>query len=160
MCLGRVFCASVLAAITLSSIGCGVREQWPTRRFAREYKPTDEGPVVYAPDVQQSTYNRTALSGLPAHVQVSFRHEHPDAAVTHVEQVPTGAGLMLYRVAYMEDGAAGSAMYRAGGSELNPSNSGPTIIRGDLTGRPPAKYGPSTQPTQAGIEILAPASPE
>jgi hypothetical protein len=86
MSLGRVFCVSVLAAITLSSIGCGVREQWPTRRFAREYKPTDEGPVVFAPDVQQSTYNRTAMSGLPAHVQVTFpprasrRRDHPSRA--------------------------------------------------------------------------------
>jgi hypothetical protein len=129
----------------------------PSRRLAREYKPTDEGPVVFAPDVQQNTYNRMAMRSLPSQVQVSFRREHPDAAITNVEQIPTGAGLMLYRVAYMEDGAAGSATYRAGGRELNAPGPGYTIIRGDITGRPPAKFAPSTQPTQAGIEILAPA---
>jgi hypothetical protein len=120
-------------------------------------RPTPEGPVTFAPDVEQGTYTDVALDGLPAMVQVNFHRDHPDAAITAVEQVPTGAGLMLYRVAYMDDGVAGCATYRAGGREMNPPGS-EYIIRRDDSGRPAAKYSPSTRPVQqTGIEILAPA---
>jgi len=158
MSLGRVapvVFGSVLLAMAFSSLGCNVRREWPTRQFAREHKPTDEGPVTFAPDVTQAGYNRMALDGLPSMVQVMFRRDHPEAAVTAVEQVPTGTGVMLYRVAYLEDGTAGSSMYRAGGRDMSAPT--PSIIRHDDSGRPPAKYAPSTQPTQqTGIGVLAP----
>lgn len=155
MSLDRVARTVVLGssalALSAGAIGCSAfREQWPTQRMAREYKPTPQGPVTYAPDVEQGPYNAAALDGLPGGVQASFRRDHPDAAVTAVTQVPSGAGLMLYRIGYVEDGSAGSTTYRAGGHALG-ADAGPTASQPDLTGRPKAKYAPrpATQPTAA-----------
>jgi hypothetical protein len=165
MSLGRVSRARVLRGVVFGSLGvalahaaggCGVWQQRPSQRFARPYQPTPQGPVQFAPDVDQADLNGVALDGLPAGVQGAFRHDHPDAAVTAVRQVPTGTGVMLYRVAYLEDGVSGATTYRAGGGDTTPPG---MMIRRDDSGRPPAQYAPSTQPVQAVIPVMAPVAP-
>jgi hypothetical protein len=164
MNLGRVASIIILgssaAAMVVGAAGCSAfREQWPSRRLARDYKPRPEQPAYYAPEVDQASYNAAAMNGLPLGVQSAFRSEHPDAAVTAVSPMPSGAGLTLYRVAFVEDGVASAATYRAGGRDVL---DGPTTIirQRDDSGRPAAKFAPSTQPTQqTNIEVLAPAAP-
>jgi hypothetical protein len=164
MSLGRVarpvVFGSFAAAMVVGVAGCSAfREQWPSRRLAREYKPRPEQPAYYAPEVDQTTYNAAALNGLPLGVQSAFRSEHPDAAVTAVNPMPSGAGLTIYRVAFVEDGAASAATYRAGGRDVQ-SGSTSIIRQHDDSGRPAAKFAPATQPSQqTNIEVLAPAAP-
>ena len=149
-------------ALLFGAVGCGAWQQRPSQRLAREYKPTPQGPVQFAPEASQAGVNTVALDGLPAGVQGAFRSEHPDAAVTAVSQVPTGTGLMLYRVAFLEDGVSGASTYHAGGRETGTAGTA-TIIRRDDSGRPPAQYAPaapSTQPTQAAIPVLSPVTPD
>jgi hypothetical protein len=166
MSLGRVTRPRVLRGVVVGALaataagvagGCGVWQQRPSARFARPYKPTPQGPVQFAPDVDQTEPNGVALDGLPASVQGAFRQEHPDAAVTAVQQVQTGTGVMLYRVAFLEDGTAGRSTYHAGGREMSPAGTG-TIIRRDDSGRPRAQYAPSTQPVQAELPVIAPSA--
>ena len=151
---GVVF-GSLGAALAVGTAGCGAWQQRPSQRFAREPKPTPQGPAQFAPEVDQASPNGVALDGLPAGVQGAFRHEHPDAAVTAVQQVPTGTGVLLYRVAFLEDGTSGAATYHSGGTEMTPPGTG-TIIRRDDSGRPPAQYAPATQPAQAAVPVIAP----
>jgi hypothetical protein len=146
---------SLLLAIAFAAAGCGASREMPAKQFARVHKPTDRGPTVYAPDVEQAQYNMQALEGLPIGVQASFGREHPGAAITRVEQIPTGTGLMLYRIAYLDDGVAGATTYRASGSDMAPPPA--IIIRGDDFGRPRARYAPSTQPAlQTHLEVISP----
>jgi hypothetical protein len=155
--LGWLGSGALLVAVAFAAAGCSnAKGQWPDSRLKKQHIPTDRGPIAYAPDVEQAQYNMQAMNGLPAGVQASFLRDHPDAAITSVQQVPSGTGLMFYRVAYLEDGLGGVMMYRSSGVDLDPP---PTIIRrGDDYGRPPVKYAPSTQPAQAKYqEIVEPA---
>lgn len=158
-----VFAASAVA-LAWGSVGCSsFRQEWPTRRMAKEHKPTDEGPITFAPDAEQDVVTSKAVDGLPAGVQSAFRHDHPGVAVTSVKQIPNGSGLMLYRIAYLDEGVASSATYRAGGKDFSPAGEPGYVVRPDDTGRPAAKFapagGPATQPVADSQLIRVSAEP-
>jgi hypothetical protein len=115
--------ATLLLAVVVAVpavIGCSrVRDQFPDRRFNRPYKPTPAAEPYAAPVVRQSTVNHVALGGLPEGVKLTFLRDHPEAAVSSVQHVPSGTGPMLYRITYIEGGIAQQATYHATGDDLN-----------------------------------------
>ena len=135
------FGVALLAAAAGSSSGCGrIRNEWPDRRFAREYVPPAPRPDVVAPEVDRTAFASPHLQGLPVGVQASFAKEHPSAEVTKVDAIPSGTGPMLYRISYVEDGSAGMATYTSGGRDTAPPPS--VVYRPDDSGRPRAKFAP------------------
>ncbi len=93
-----------------------------------------------APEVESDPFTSVATDGLPAGVQASFQQEHPSAQITNVQRIPSGTGPMLYRVSYLQDGAAGSTSYRSTGTDMAPPAE--IVFRPDDSGRPRAKYAP------------------
>ena len=130
--------------------GCGpVREQFPDRRFAREHVPTPPTEPVFAPELDQNDVNNVQLAGLPVKVQASFRRQHPGVGITSVRQVPSGTGPMLYRIGFVEGGAAQSVTYGDAGVDQADSASA-RVFRDESDGRPPIQYAPAKSPTTRG----------
>jgi hypothetical protein len=131
-------------ALVAGSVGCSkLREQWPSRRLAREYTPPVERPVVTAPAVERDAFVSSRLEGLPVGVQTAFVREHPAAEIMSVESVPSGAGPMLYRISYVDQGRPGTASYTSGGRDTAPPQE--VVQRPDDSGRPKAKFAPATE---------------
>jgi hypothetical protein len=77
---------------------------------------------------QQREANLARLEYTPPEVQRSFLRTFPDAAITNVELQPTGTGLTLYKIVYINRGQAGNVVYHSDG----------TILRSPTVGRAPA----------------------
>jgi hypothetical protein len=77
---------------------------------------------------QQRDANLTWLERTPPEVQRSFLRTFPDAAITDVQLQPTGTGLILYKVVYINRGQPGNVVYHSDG----------TILRAPGVGRAPA----------------------
>jgi len=136
-----MFAASLIAG----SVGCSSLRQLPSKRFARQYTPPAPRPDVAAPAVEADAFTYGALDNLPTDVQLAAMRDHPDGGITHVQQVPSGTGPMLYRVFAVQEGVSTVTSYRSNGSNLSPRGS---VVHADDSGRPKAKYAP--QP-EAGI---------
>ena len=77
---------------------------------------------------QQRQANLTRLEITPPEVQRSFLKTFPDAAITDVQLQPTGTGLTLYKVVYINRGQPGNVVFHSDG----------TILRSPSVGRAPA----------------------
>lgn len=132
---------SCCIALVAVSFGCTkFREQWPSRRLAREYTPPATRPIVMAPAVDRTAFASPQLEGLPGGVQAAFVRQHRAAEIRKVETLASGTGPLLYRISYVEDGTAGMATYTSGGADTTPPSA--VVYRQDDSGRPKAKYAP------------------
>jgi hypothetical protein len=77
---------------------------------------------------QQRDANLTWLERTPPEVQQSFLRTFPEAAITDVQLQPTGTGLILYKIVYINRGQPGNVVYHSDG----------TILRSPGVGRAPA----------------------
>src|SRR5687768_1030055 len=76
---------------------------------------------------QQQAANLARLEIAPPEVQRSFLRKFPNAAITDVQLQPTGTGLTLYKIVYIDRGKAGNVVYNSDG----------TILRAPGEGRAP-----------------------
>ena len=76
---------------------------------------------------QQQAANLVRLELAPPAVQRSFLRTFPDAAITDVQLQPTGTGLTLYKIVYIDRGRPGNVVYHSDG----------TILRSPGVGRAP-----------------------
>ena len=76
---------------------------------------------------QQQAANLTRLEIAPPEVQRSFLRTFPNAAITDVQLQPTGTGLTLDKIVYIDRGQAGNAVYHSDG----------TLLRSPGVGRAP-----------------------
>jgi hypothetical protein len=76
---------------------------------------------------QQREANLARLEIAPPEVQRSFLRTFPDAAITDVQLQPTGTGLTLYKIVYINRGQPGNVVYHSDG----------TILRSPGVGRAP-----------------------
>ena len=77
---------------------------------------------------QQQQANLTRLEITPPEVQRSFLRTFPTAAITDVQLQPTGTGLTLYKIVYIDRGRPGNVVYHSDG----------TILRAPGVGRAPS----------------------
>ncbi len=76
---------------------------------------------------QQQQANLTRLEITPPEVQRSFLRTFPTAAITDLQLQPTGTGLTLYKIVYIDRGRPGNVVYHSDG----------TILRAPGEGRAP-----------------------
>jgi hypothetical protein len=77
---------------------------------------------------QQREANLARLENAPPEVQRSFMRTFPDAAITDLQLQPTGTGLTLYKIVYINHGQPGNVVYHFDG----------TMLRSPTAGRAPA----------------------
>jgi hypothetical protein len=77
---------------------------------------------------QQRAANLARLEIATPEVRQAFLREFPDAAITDVQIQPTGTGLTLYKVVYVNHGKPGNVVYHSDG----------TILKSPTIGRSPA----------------------
>ena len=77
---------------------------------------------------QQREANLARLEITPPEVQRSFLRTFADAAISDVQLQPTGTGLILYKIVYINRGQPGNVVYHSDG----------TILRAPGVGRAPA----------------------
>ena len=126
--VGRMFClAGVVALLLPAAAGCARKKLHPQEReytkyerktLFRPYTPPMAEEVVTAPALRQQDFNDTRLKTLPAGVHSRFGRDFEGAEILRVEQKPSGAGPMLYRVVYLKDGIPGETIYKAGGDPV------------------------------------------
>ena len=107
-----------LMMLLVASSGCVGRRYVNRTLYGPTGQPRVHTEPMEVPDVAPETANAVQIAGAPTAVQANFHQDHRDAVVTNVEPVPAGNGLVLYRVSYIEDGAPGQAVYRAGGGPV------------------------------------------
>jgi len=78
--------------------------------------PGERASATDAPYVSNELANSAQLRAVPLQIQHAFALDYGGAAVTSVQMLPTGAGGMFYKIGYIENGAAGQAIYHADGS--------------------------------------------
>ena len=125
---GKVLCAAGVAALLLPAAGgCARKKVHPQQREYTKYErrtlftpytPPMAADVVMAPELRQQDFNDSRLKSLPAGVQSRFGRDFEGAEILRVEQKPSGAGPMLYRVVYLKDGIPGETIYKAGGDPV------------------------------------------
>jgi hypothetical protein len=126
--VGKTLCvAGVVALLLPVAAGCARKKLHPQQReytkyerktLFRPYTPPMAAEVVMAPELRQQDFNDTRLRTLPAGVQSRFGRDFEGAEILRVEQKPSGAGPMLYRVVYLRDGIPGETIYKAGGDPV------------------------------------------
>jgi hypothetical protein len=136
--VGRMFClAGVVALLLPAASGCARRRKLhpQEREYSRHERKTLFRPytrpmpedVVMAPELRQQDFNDTRLRTLPAGVQSRFGRDFEGAEIVRVEQKPSGAGPMLYRVVYLKDGIPGETIYKADGEALGDEGTIPSV---------------------------------
>jgi hypothetical protein len=77
---------------------------------------------------QQRAANVSRLELTTPEVQRAFLRQFPNAAITDVQPQPTGTGLTLYKIVFIDRGKPGNAVYHSDG----------TLLRSPTAGRAPA----------------------
>jgi len=77
---------------------------------------------------QQRAANLAQLELTTPEVQRAFLRQFPSAAINKVEVQPTGTGLTLYKIVYIDRGKPGNAVYHSDG----------TLLRSPTVGRAPS----------------------
>ena len=126
--VAKALCAAGVAALLLPAAGgCAHKKLHPQEREYTKYErktlftpdtPPMPEEVVTAPTLRQQDFNDTRLRTLPVGVQARFGRDFEGAEILRVEQKPSGAGPMLYRVVYLKDGVPGETIYKAGGDPV------------------------------------------
>ena len=125
--VAKAFCVAGVVALLLPAAGCAHKKLHPQEREYTKYErktlftpytPPMPEEVVTAPTLRQQDFNDTRLRTLPAGVQSRFGRDFEGAEILRVEQKPSGAGPMLYRVVYLKDGIPGETISKAGGDPV------------------------------------------
>jgi hypothetical protein len=78
--------------------------------------PGERAAETDAPQVTVEMANSAQFRAVPLQVQHAFALDYGGAAVTSVQMLPSGTGAMYYKIAYIENGRPGQAVYHADGS--------------------------------------------
>jgi hypothetical protein len=68
---------------------------------------------------------RSTPDDLPPPVQIAFRRDYPDAAITGITPMSAETGSPLFRVTFINDRSPGSAIYYMNGQRLTLPSSAP-----------------------------------
>jgi hypothetical protein len=80
------------------------------------YGPGERASETDAPHVSVEMANSAQFRAVPLQIQHAFTLDYGDAAVTSVQMLPTGTGGMFYKIAYIENGTPGQAVYHTDGT--------------------------------------------
>jgi hypothetical protein len=134
-----------LAAVAVSG-GC---QYLPFYRYSQKmlYAPGERASETDAPHVSVGMANSAQFRAVPLQVQHAFALDYAGAAVTGVQRVPTGTGGMFYKIAYIENGTPGQAIYQDDGASTATDQGVVVIPESSLVPISPLPAEPSTQPT-------------
>jgi hypothetical protein len=138
--VARSLSLAALAGVLLLAGGCVGHKYVYETLYGPTGEPQKHTDPLVVPEVDPAAAGDAELAYAPAGVQANFRTEHPDAVVTRVAATSSTDGLKVYRITYLEGGAAHQDVYGSGGKSLDE----PEVV---ILPTDRDTYRPTTRPT-------------